>query len=58
VIALGFLGRIDEAKLAAQRILELTPAFTVSQFEHVTPFRDPAVRKRLADVYRAAGVPK
>jgi adenylate cyclase len=58
VIALGFLGRIDEAKLAAQRILELTPAFTVSQFEHVTPFRDPAVRKRLADVYRAAGVPE
>ena len=58
LVALGLLGRADEAKLAAQRIFELTPAFTVSQFEHVSPYKDPEWRKRAADVYRAAGVPK
>jgi adenylate cyclase len=58
LVALGLLGRTDEAKLAAQRTLELTPEFTVSQFEHVSPHKNPEFRKRVADVYRAAGVPK
>jgi len=57
LVALGLLGRTDEAKLAAQRILELTPEFTVSQFEHVSPHKNSEFRKRVADVYRAAGVP-
>jgi hypothetical protein len=58
VLALGFLGRFDEAKQAVHRLLELAPGFTVSQYLSVSPLRDPALRKRFAAIYRAAGVPK
>ena len=58
VIALGCLGRIDEAKLAARRMLELAPEFTVSRVQSVSPFKDPEYLKRSAKIFRAAGVPK
>ena len=58
VIALGYLGRIEEAKLAARRMLELTPEFTVSRYQSVSPLKDAEARKRGAEIYRAAGVPK
>jgi adenylate cyclase len=58
LMALGYLGRIEEAKLAAQRMLELAPDFTVSRYQSVSPFKDPEVRKRGAEIYLAAGVPK
>jgi adenylate cyclase len=57
VIALGQLGRIEEAKLAARRMLELAPSFTVSLYRSVSPFKDPELRKRGAEILRAAGVP-
>ena len=55
---LGILGRTDEAKRAAQRLLELSPGFTVSKFQSVYPLRDPEFRKRIAGLFRAAGIPK
>ena len=58
VVALGLLGRIEEAKLAARRMLELTPGITVSRTNSVSPFKDPEFRKRSAEIYLAAGVPK
>ena len=58
VMALGELGRIEEAKLAAQRMLELAPDFTVSRYLSVSPFKNPEFRKRGAEIYRAVGVPK
>ena len=58
VIALGQLGRIGEAKPAAQRMLELAPNFTVSRSQSVSPFKNPEFRKRAAEIFRAAGVPK
>jgi adenylate cyclase len=58
VIALGNLDRIEEAKLAAQRMLELAPNFTVSRSQSVSPFKDPEFRKRSAEIFLAAGVPK
>jgi len=58
VVALGRLGRIEEAKPAAQRLLELAPNFTVSRNQSVSPFKDPEFRKRAAEIFRAAGVPK
>ena len=58
VLALGFLDRIDEAKLAAQRMLGLAPEFTVSRYQSMSPVKDPEYRKRAAEIYRAAGVPK
>jgi tetratricopeptide (TPR) repeat protein len=56
-MALGGLGRIDEARLTARRLLELTPEFTVSRFESVSALRDPETRRRIANTYRAAGIP-
>jgi adenylate cyclase len=58
VVALGMLGRTEEAKVAAQRLLELAPGFTVSIYQSVSPEKDPALRKRIAELYRAAGVPR
>lgn len=58
LMALGHLGRIDEARPVAQRLLELAPNFTVSLNEHVSPFKDADFRKRCAVIYRAAGIPK
>ena len=58
VLAFGFLGRLEEAQRAAQRVLELSPEFTVSHYLSLSPFKDPEYRKRVAAIYRAAGVPK
>lgn len=58
LVALGYLGRLEEAKLAARRMLELTPGITVSRTNSVSPFKDPELRKRGAEIYRAAGIPK
>ena len=58
VLALGCLGRTDEAKLAAQRMLELTADFTVSRYASVSPYKDAEWRKKCAGIYLAAGVPK
>ncbi len=58
VLALGCLDRFDEAKQAAQRLLELVPGFTVTAYQSVSPLKDSALRKRFADIYHAAGVPK
>jgi adenylate cyclase len=56
--ALGFSGRIDEARVAAGRMLELSPRFTVSSYESRVPYRSAEFRARIAAVYRAAGVPE
>ena len=56
-ITLGYLGRSEEAKLAAQRMLELAPNFTVSRYSSVFPLKDADLRKRMAELLRAAGVP-
>jgi adenylate cyclase len=58
LMVLGYLGRIEEAKLSAQRMLELAPDFTVSRYLSVSPFKDSEVRKRGAEIYLAAGIPK
>jgi adenylate cyclase len=58
VATLWFVGRTDEAKLAAKRLLELAPEFTVSRYDSVSPFKDPEFRKRISRMFRAVGVPK
>jgi adenylate cyclase len=58
VTVLGHIGRMDEARLAAQRLLELAPKLTVSSLQSVSPFKDPEFRKRIAEIFLAAGVPK
>jgi hypothetical protein len=56
--ALGRLGRLAEAKQAAQRLLELSPELTVSRYESLSPVRNREFRKRSAQIFRAAGIPK
>ena len=58
VLALGHLGRMDEAKEAAQRVRELAPAFTVAQYRSLSPLKDSVFRNRCADIFLAAGIPK
>jgi adenylate cyclase len=58
VLALAALGRADEAKQAARRLLELVPGFTVTTFQRISPLKDAELRKLYADLYRGAGVPK
>ena len=58
VVALAYLGRIAEAKVAARRLMELTPQFTVFKYLSVAPYRDAQFRKSSAAMYRAAGMPR
>jgi adenylate cyclase len=58
VLALACLDRLDEAKQAARRLLELVPGFTVTSYQRISPLKDAALRKRYAEMFRAAGVPK
>jgi hypothetical protein len=57
-VALVHLGRIEEAKLAAARLLELAPAYSVSYYLSVSPMRDHEYRETTAELLRAAGVPE
>ena len=55
--ALAKLGRLDEARAAAARVLELQPAFRYSrQFAGVNCA--PALAEALAGALRAAGLPE
>ena len=56
--ALRRMGRADDAKLAAQRLLELAPRFTVSRYQRLSPVRDAKFRRRNAEIFRAAGIPR
>jgi hypothetical protein len=50
------LGREEEAKIEAQRVIALDPTFTIRRFS-VTVDIEPAVFMPLADAWRAAGLP-
>ena len=56
-IALAFLGRMDEAKVAIGRMLEITPNYTLARVSNLSPFKDPEFRKQTTELLRAAGVP-
>ncbi|MDM0114367.1 adenylate/guanylate cyclase domain-containing protein [Variovorax sp. J22R133] len=58
LLALGRMERMDEARVAAQRLLELAPELTASRYQSFSPMKDPAFRKRNAEILRAAGVPE
>jgi|RhiMethySRZTD1v2_1073278.scaffolds.fasta_scaffold97188_2 TolB-like protein/class 3 adenylate cyclase len=59
--ALAFLGRVDEARAAAQAGLALDPAFTVARFRNAAASDNPVYlrqRERVCDGMREAGVPE
>jgi len=51
------LGRVDRAKLHCHRTLEEYPDFRVSAYSRLFPYRSAAIRERLLDTLRAAGLP-
>jgi len=55
--ALASLGRIDEAKIVAQRLLEVQPQFTVASITSA-PFANPEILAALGDALSHVGLPK
>jgi TolB-like protein len=56
VAALTGLGRDQDARIEAQRVLALDPAFTIRRFSVTVGF-EPKVYTQLADAWRLAGLP-
>ncbi len=56
VVALVRIGRLDEARQAAQQILLLSPTFTITSRASVS--RDKSVAAMMADGLRKAGIPE
>jgi TolB-like protein len=59
--ALAFLGRVDEARAAAQAGLALDPAFTVARFRNAAATDNPVYlrqRKRVCEGMSKAGLPE
>jgi adenylate cyclase len=52
------LNRLDEARAAAQKLLEIQPTFTVSHYRVVTPLKSLAEIERNIDAFRRAGLPE
>ena len=50
------LGRLEEAKVAAQAVLECQPSFTISGTSLINEL-EPAVFRPLADAWREVGLP-
>jgi adenylate cyclase len=51
------LGRLDEAKLAAGRLLAAFPTYTLTLQRQVNPWRDAAFAQRYLEALRVAGIP-
>jgi adenylate cyclase len=51
-------GRMDQARRATARLLQLDPAFRVSMLKDITPLRRPEDLARYADGLRKAGLPE
>lgn len=56
--ALVGLGRLDEARLAARRLMAAFPAYTLALQRQINPWRDEAFAERYLDALRMAGVPE
>jgi len=56
--ALVELGRLDEARAACARLMELAPGITVSRLRERWPMRDRQALDRFLDGLRAAGLPE
>jgi adenylate cyclase len=55
--ALANLGRVDEAKIVAQRLLEVQPQFTIASITSA-PFANPEILAALGDALRHVGLPE
>jgi tetratricopeptide (TPR) repeat protein len=55
--ALANLGRIDEAKIVAQRLLEVQPQFTIASITSA-PFATPEILSALGHALHRVGLPE
>ena len=56
--ALVGLGRLDEARAAARRLMEAFPTYTLALQKQINPWRDEAFGERYIEALRVAGVPE
>ena len=56
--ALVGLGRLDEARAAARRLMEAFPTYTLSLQKQINPWRDQEFAERYIEALRVAGVPE
>jgi len=56
--ALVGLGRLDEAKAAAKRLMEAFPTYTLTLQRQINPWRDQAFGQRYLDALQIAGIPE
>jgi adenylate cyclase len=56
--ALVGLGRLDEARAAAGRLMEAFPTFTLTLQRQINPWRDEAFARRYVEAMAVAGVPE
>jgi hypothetical protein len=55
--ALANLGRIDDAKIMTQRLLEVQPQFTITSITSA-PFANPEILAALGQALRRVGLPE
>ena len=58
VVSLVQLGRVEEAKVAAQHMMKLTPLYSLTLSKRQMPMRDQAFKERYISALRIAGVPE
>ena len=58
IVALGHLGRSDEAAPHIAKLLSLEPNFTVERFAQTYPFKQQSDRERYSEGLRLAGIPE
>jgi adenylate cyclase len=56
--SLAALGRLDEARETAMRLLRLDPGFRLSRFENANPFQAREIRVKYVEHLRKAGLPE
>jgi adenylate cyclase len=50
------MGKMDEARAAAEELLRIDPRWTSKGFEKMSPYKDPEVTKRRVDAWRKVGL--
>jgi adenylate cyclase len=58
ICALVRLDRMEEAKAAAQRLMETFPTFTLTLQRQINPWRDKVFGERYVEALGLAGVPE
>ena len=58
VVGCAYLGRLDEARAAAERLKELQPGITLGWVERHIPIANPNDRARYVEGLRKAGLPE